>query len=111
MKVSKTENRFQTGFKLSTTKIRFAKKTGFNIPKHNGLEGREKGDGVINWNLAKSDRKPISGHRASNRKGTALPSGSPQAENNKFHLRGRAATAAELDLHGGATELTQEWRG
>jgi len=38
--------------------------------KHNGLEGREEGDGVINTYLAKSDRKPIPGRRASNRKGT-----------------------------------------
>src|SRR6218665_3318905 len=37
--------------------------------KHNGLKGREEGDGVINRHLVKSDRKPIPGHRASNRKG------------------------------------------
>src|SRR6218665_3969947 len=45
--------------------------------KHNGLGGREEGDGAINGYLAVSDRKPIPGRRASNRKGTALPSGSP----------------------------------
>jgi len=43
----------------------------------NSLEGREEGDGVINGYVAESDRKPIPGHRASNRKGTAPPSGSP----------------------------------
>jgi len=41
--------------------------------KHNGLEGREEGDGVINRYLAESDRKPIPGRRASEGKGTALP--------------------------------------
>ena len=40
--------------------------------KHNGLEGREEGDGVMNRYLAKSDRKPIPGRRASNRQGTVL---------------------------------------
>jgi len=40
--------------------------------KHNGLEGREEGDGAINGYLEESDRKPIPGRRASNRKGTAL---------------------------------------
>src|SRR6218665_2688477 len=81
------------------------------LVKHNGLEGREEGEEAINGNLAKSDRKPIPGCRASNRKGMALPSGSPQVGNNKFRLRGRAETAAALDLRGGATELTQVWRG
>jgi len=33
----------------------------------------------------------------SNREGTALPSGSPRAGNNKFHLCSRAKTAAALD--------------
>jgi len=36
--------------------------------KRNGLENREEGDGVINRYLAKSERKPIPGHMASNRK-------------------------------------------
>ena len=68
--------------------------------KHNGLEGREEGDGVMNRYLAGNDRKPIPGRRASNRKGTALPiSGSPRAGNNKFRLRGREETAAETDVH------------
>jgi len=49
----------------------------------------------------------VTGRRASNRKGMALPSGSPRAGNNKFRLRGKAETAAALDLRGGATELTQ----
>ena len=60
---------------------------------------------MINRHLAKSDRKPIRGR--SNRKGTALPSGSPRAGNNEFQLRGRTETAAALDLRGGATELMQ----
>ena len=55
--------------------------------KHNSLEGSDEGDGVINRYLAESDRKPISGRRASNRTGTALPSGSNRAGNNKFRLR------------------------
>src|SRR6218665_557869 len=75
------------------------------------VRGREEADGVMNRYLAKSDRKPIPGLRASNRKGTALPSGSPQSGNYKFRLRGRAETAAALDLRGGATELTQVCRG
>src|SRR6218665_2908925 len=79
--------------------------------KHNGLDGREEGDGAINGYLVESERKPIPGLRASNRKGTALPSGSPRAGNNKFRLRGRAKTAAALDLRGGAKELMQVWRG
>ena len=54
--------------------------------KHNGLEGREEGGGAINGYLAESDRKPIPGRRASNRKGMALPSGSLRAGNNKFRL-------------------------
>ena len=66
---------------------------------------------MINRHLAKSDRKPIPGRRASNKKGTALPSGSLRAGNNKFYLRGRAETAAALDLRGEATELTQVRRG
>jgi len=65
----------------------------------------------MNRYLAKSDRKPIPGRRASNRKGTALPRGSPRAGNNKFRLRGRAETAAALNLRGVATELMQVWRG
>jgi len=36
---------------------------------------------------------------------------SRRAGSNKFHLRGRAERAAALDLRGGATELTQVWRG
>jgi len=43
--------------------------------------------------------------------GTALPSGSARAGNNKFRLRGRAETSAALDLRGGSTELTHVWRG
>ena len=54
--------------------------------KQNGLEGREERDGVINRYLAKSGRKPIPGHRTSNREGMALPSDSPRARNNKFHF-------------------------
>ena len=63
----------------------------------------------MNRYLAKSDRKPIPGRRASNRKGTARPSGSPRAGYNKFRLRSRAEAAAALDLRGGATELMQVW--
>jgi len=44
--------------------------------KHNGLEGRGEGYGVMNRYLAKSDRKSIPGRRASNRKGMALAHGS-----------------------------------
>src|SRR6218665_175124 len=58
--------------------------------KHNGLESREEGDGAINGYLAECNRKAIPGHRASNRKGTALPSGSPRAGNDKFRFRGGA---------------------
>src|SRR6218665_623433 len=79
--------------------------------KHNSLEDRDEKYGVMNRYFAKSDRTPIPGRRASNRKGTALSSGSPRAGNNKFRLHGRAETAAALDLRGGATELTQVWRG
>jgi len=64
----------------------------------------------MNGCLAYSDRKSIPGRRATHRKGTALPCGSPRAGNNKFRLRGRAKTAAALDLRGGATEFKQVWR-
>src|SRR6218665_1371913 len=79
--------------------------------KHNGFEGREEGDGATNGHLTESDRKPIPGRGARNRKGTALSSGSPRAGNNKFRMRGRAETLAALVLRGGATELKQVWRG
>src|SRR6218665_1229581 len=73
--------------------------------KHNGLDGREEGDGAINRYLAESNRKPIPGLRASNRKGTAQPGGTPRVGNNKFHLRCRAETAVALDLRGRATQV------
>ena len=48
----------------------------------------------MNKYLAKSDRTSIPGRRTSNRKGTALPSGSYRVGNNKFRLRGKAAETA-----------------
>ena len=50
----------------------------------------------MNRYLAKSDRKPISGCRASNRKGTALPRGSPRVRS--FHdLCARAQLRGNID--------------
>ena len=62
--------------------------------------------------LAKSDKKPISGRRASNRKGTVLPSGSPRAgTSSACAAERRQQRRCRAYLRGGATELTQMWRG
>ena len=50
----------------------------------------------MNRYFVKSVRKPIPGIGVSNRKSTALSSGSPREGNNKFCLRDRAETALVL---------------